>query len=300
MNWLSSIYEQAMMYVADADLWIKFGKKTLKILLIIIVSQIVVKVIKTAIANVFNLRIKSPLRYSEKREETLSRLIQNVVTYVIYFIALIMILEEMSVPVKSLLAGAGIVGLAVGFGAQSLVKDIITGFFIVFEDQFAVGDYVKIGQFEGTVEEIGLRTTKIKNWTGEVHILPNSGIIEVTNYSLHNSIAVVDVSIAYEEDIDRAEQMIQEYLKTIENKYEEIVSPPEVLGVQMLGSSDVMIRIIAETLPMNHVKIARVLRKEVKQYLDEHGIEIPYPRMVLLNQVEEKAEESRKMEEGQL
>lgn len=299
MNWLSSIYEQAMMYVADADLWIKFGKKTLKILLIIIVSQIVVKVIKTAIANVFNLRIKSPLRYSEKREETLSRLIQNVVTYVIYFIALIMILEEMSVPVKSLLAGAGIVGLAVGFGAQSLVKDIITGFFIVFEDQFAVGDYVKIGQFEGTVEEIGLRTTKIKNWTGEVHILPNSGIIEVTNYSLHNSIAVVDVSIAYEEDIDRAEQMIQEYLKTIENKYDEIVSPPEVLGVQMLGSSDVMIRIIAETLPMNHVKIARVLRKEVKQYLDEHGIEIPYPRMVLLNQVEEKAEESRKMEEGQ-
>jgi len=299
LNWLSSIYEQAMMYVADADLWIKFGKKTLKILLIIIVSQIVVKVIKTAIANVFNLRIKSPLRYSEKREETLSRLIQNVVTYVIYFIALIMILEEMSVPVKSLLAGAGIVGLAVGFGAQSLVKDIITGFFIVFEDQFAVGDYVKIGQFEGTVEEIGLRTTKIKNWTGEVHILPNSGIIEVTNYSLHNSIAVVDVSIAYEEDIDRAEQMIQEYLKTIENKYEEIVSPPEVLGVQMLGSSDVMIRIIAETLPMNHVKIARVLRKEVKQYLDEHGIEIPYPRMVLLNQVEEKAEESRKMEEGQ-
>lgn len=299
MNWLSSIYEQAMMYVADADLWIKFGKKTLKILLIIIVSQIVVKVIKTAIANVFNLRIKSPLRYSEKREETLSRLIQNVVTYVIYFIALIMILEEMSVPVKSLLAGAGIVGLAVGFGAQSLVKDIITGFFIVFEDQFAVGDYVKIGQFEGTVEEIGLRTTKIKNWTGEVHILPNSSIIEVTNYSLHNSIAVVDVSIAYEEDIDRAEQMIQEYLKTIENKYDEIVSPPEVLGVQMLGSSDVMIRIIAETLPMNHVKIARVLRKEVKQYLDEHGIEIPYPRMVLLNQVEEKAEESRKMEEGQ-
>lgn len=299
MNWLSSIYEQAMMYVADADLWIKFGKKTLKILLIIIVSQIVVKVIKTAVANVFNLRIKSPLRYSEKREETLSRLIQNVVTYVIYFIALIMILEEMSVPVKSLLAGAGIVGLAVGFGAQSLVKDIITGFFIVFEDQFAVGDYVKIGQFEGTVEEIGLRTTKIKNWTGEVHILPNSSIIEVTNYSLHNSIAVVDVSIAYEEDIDRAEQMIQEYLKTIENKYDEIVSPPEVLGVQMLGSSDVMIRIIAETLPMNHVKIARVLRKEVKQYLDEHGIEIPYPRMVLLNQVEEKAEESRKMEEGQ-
>ncbi len=286
------------MYVTDADLWLKFGKKTLKIILIIIVSQIVVKVIKTAIANVFNLRIKSPLRYSEKREETLSRLIQNVVTYVIYFIALIMILEEMSVPVKSLLAGAGIVGLAVGFGAQSLVKDIITGFFIVFEDQFAVGDYVQIGQFEGTVEEIGLRTTKIKNWTGEVHILPNSSIIEVTNFSLYNSIAVVDVSIAYEEDIDRAEQMIQEYLKTIENKYDEIVSPPEVLGVQMLGSSDVMIRIVAETLPMNHIKIARVLRKEVKQYLDEHGIEIPYPRMVLLNQAEEKMEEVRHKEEG--
>ncbi|HSH23975.1 MAG TPA: mechanosensitive ion channel family protein, partial [Massilibacterium sp.] len=219
------------------------------------------------------------------------RLIQNVVTYVIYFIALIMILEELNVPVKSLLAGAGIVGLAVGFGAQSLVKDIITGFFIVFEDQFAVGDYVRIGEFEGTVEEIGLRTTKIKSWTGEVHILPNSSIIEVTNFSLHNSIAVVDVSIAYEEDINQAERIIQDYLETLENKYEEIVAPPEVLGVQMLGGSDVVIRVIAETLPVMNFKIARILRKELKQYLEERGVEIPYPRMVLLNQEEGNKEQ---------
>ncbi len=117
------------------------------------------------------------------------RLLQNVFSYAIYFVAGVMILETLSVDVRGLLAGAGIVGLAVGFGAQNLVKDIITGFFIIFEDQFSVGDYVRVGTFEGTVEEIGLRTTKIKSWTGEINILPNGSIVEVTNFSLHNSVA---------------------------------------------------------------------------------------------------------------
>ncbi|NRK74326.1 mechanosensitive ion channel, partial [Salmonella enterica subsp. enterica serovar Typhi] len=137
-----------------------------------------------------------------------------------------------NIDVKALLAGAGIVGLAVGFGAQSLVKDIITGFFIIFEDQFSVGDQVRIGTYEGVVEEIGLRTTKIKGFTGEVNIIPNGSIIEVTNFSINNSKAIVDVSIAYQGDINRAEKVIQELIEKLPEQYEDIVGVPELLGVQ--------------------------------------------------------------------
>ena len=126
-----------------------------------------------------------------------------------------MILSTLTINVSAVLAGAGIVGLAVGFGAQSLVKDIITGFFIIFEDQFSVGDYIRVGQFEGTVEEIGLRTTKIKSWTGELHIIPNGNILEVTNFSLNNSVAVIDISVAYEENIQRVESLIQDLLDNV-------------------------------------------------------------------------------------
>ena len=107
-----------------------------------------------------------------------------------------LILGQVGLNLGPLLAGAGVLGLAIGFGAQSLVKDVITGFFIIFEDQFGVGDVIQIDQFKGTVEEIGIRVTRIKSWTGEVHIIPNGNIKQVTNFSTYNSIAVVDVSIA--------------------------------------------------------------------------------------------------------
>ncbi|MDM5314484.1 mechanosensitive ion channel family protein [Fictibacillus sp. b24] len=251
-----------------------------KIVGIILLAIIFKYIVKAAIANIFKVRLKSPLRLSERRENTLFRLLDNVASYVIYFVAILTILTEFGVDIKAILAGAGVVGLAIGFGAQSLVKDIITGFFIIFENQFSVGDTVRIASFEGTVEEIGLRTTKIKSWTGELHILPNSSITEVTNFSVHNSIAVVDLSIAYEEDIDKAQNIIQEVVKNAKPNYPEMVKEPEVLGVQMLGASEVVIRVTAEVLPMTHFKIARELRKTLKHELEIAGIEIPYPKMV--------------------
>ena len=214
------------------------------------------------------------------------KLLQNVLTYAVYFIAIIMILSALTINVQAMLAGAGIVGLAVGFGAQSLVKDVITGFFIIFEDQFSVGDYVRIGQFEGTVEEIGLRTSKVKSFTGEINIIPNGSIVEVTNFSIYNSVAVLDIGIAYEGDIQYAEKVLQEYLEGLPSKYEELVKAPELLGVQQFGASEVVLRIVAETLPMKHWYIGRVMRKEIKLVLDEHGIEIPFPRMVMYSRQE--------------
>jgi small conductance mechanosensitive channel len=261
--------------------WVAIGAGIIKIIIIAVIANIIIRIGKVTIHNIFKIRDRSPLRTSERREETLSKLLDNVLSYVIYFIAIMMVLSVLGIDVKALLAGAGIVGLAIGFGAQSLVKDILSGFFIIFEDQFSVGDHIRVGQFEGDVEAIGLRTTKIKSWTGELHILPNGSITQVTNFSLNNSVIAIDVSIAYQEDIDKAERVIKELLEKLPEQYVDLIKAPELLGVQNIGPSEIVLRIIAETLPMKHFYIARLIRKEVKLKLDENGIEIPFPRLVM-------------------
>ncbi|MFC7370796.1 mechanosensitive ion channel family protein [Fictibacillus iocasae] len=290
----SKMAEEAYQYLTDSAVWMAFAGTGLKIIGIIIGAVIIKHLLSVAVVNAFKLRDKSPLKLlSERREATLVKLLGNVISYVVYFMAFLTILSEF-VDIKALLAGAGVVGLAIGFGAQSLVKDIITGFFIIFENQFSVGDYVRVASFEGHVEEIGLRTTKIKSWTGELHILPNSSILEVTNFSVHNSIAVVDVSIAYEEDIEKAQKIIQEVVHAKEPDFPEMVKPPEVLGVQMLGASEVVIRVTAEVLPMTHFKISRELRKAIKAEFDKQGIEIPYPKMVTYHKEQAPAAAAKK------
>lgn len=281
----------------NEETWLGIGEGFLKILAILVIAKILIRLGKITIHNMIKLRRRTTLspfvslRLSERREATLLKLIDNILSYVIYFIAFMMILSVLTIDVKALLAGAGIVGLAVGFGAQNLVKDILSGFFIIFEDQFSVGDHIRVGQFEGNVEAIGLRTTKIKSWTGELHILPNGSINQVTNYSLNNSVAVVDVGIAYEEDIEKAGKVIEELLEKLPDQYEELVTKPELLGVQNLGPSEIVLRIIAETLPMQHFAIARIIRKEVKLILDENGIEIPFPRLVMYSREAEQPKE---------
>lgn len=269
--------------LVNEDMWLGLTDVVIRITLIVIIAGIAVKIGKKVITNIFLLREKTAIRTSERRETTMLKLLKNILTYVTYFIAILTILSTINIDVKALLAGAGILGLAVGFGAQSLVKDVISGFFIIFEDQFAVGDYVRIGAEEGTVEEIGLRTSKIKGINGEIHIIPNGSIFEVTNFSIHNSIAVVDIGIAYEGDVEKAETVIRNLLETLPEQYEDLVATPQLLGVQSLGPSEVVLRITAETAPMRHFYIARELRKQLKITLDNHGIEIPFPRMVMYN-----------------
>lgn len=272
----------------DPELWINYGFIALKILIIIIMSSIVIRIGKVAIRNIFKRRTKVPLQFSERREATLVKLLQNVLTYTVYFIAIVMILSALTINVTGILAGAGILGLAVGFGAQNLVKDIIGGFFIIFEDQFSVGDYVRIGEFEGTVDEIGLRTTKILNWTGELYIIPNGNINEVTNFSLHNSVAVVDIFVSYQSDLKKVESIIESVLEKIPGKYEQVVKAPTILGVQQMGASEIILRVTAETLPLQNWYIARELRKEIKLELDKHQVEVPYQRIVMMRGEEDQ------------
>jgi small-conductance mechanosensitive channel len=265
----------------NEQLWINSGVVILKIFFIMFLAGIVVKVGKIVIRKVFEVRMKAPLRYTERRQNTLLKLLQNGLAYVVYFAAILAVLSALTINVTGLLAGAGVLGLAIGFGAQNLVRDVITGFFIIFEDQFSVGDYVRIGAAEGTVEEIGLRTTKLSGLNGEIHIFPNGTIVEVVNYSLNNSIAIVDVSVAYEVDIPKAEELIREFLLELPEKYEQLVKLPELLGVQNLAASEVVMRITAETKPMQHFAIARIIRRDLKIFMDANGIEIPYPKMVM-------------------
>ncbi|MGP4107815.1 mechanosensitive ion channel family protein [Virgibacillus sp. L01] len=288
MEFINNKFIQLWDYIAGPDLWIAIGQGLFQIILIIFLSIIIIRVGNNVIGRVFQNKSRGPFRITERRENTLKKLIKNVLKYTVYFTAIIMILDNvLGAKVGPLLAGAGVAGLAIGFGAQNLVRDIISGFFIIFEDQFSVGDYILTSGVEGTVEEIGLRTTKIQSWTGEQHVLPNGNVTQVTNYSIHNGLAVVDVNVPYESDVGNAEQIIDDVSKTLPDKYEEIVRVPEIIGVQTLASSHYVIRIIAETLPSYQWAGARIVRKEVQDVLYKEGIEIPAPRLVMYSRNQE-------------
>lgn len=287
---LQNAYDTVMNYIIDEKMWITLGVNSLKIISIILGAMITVRIARAAITKTFTMRVSLTDKLqaggyktynADRRYRTVLRLLKSIVGYVVYFIAGVACLSVVGINITGLIAGAGVVGLAIGFGAQSLVKDVITGFFIIFEDQFGVGDYIRLTNIEGTVLEIGLRTTKIKGAGGEINIVPNGSITEVINYSINNSTAIIDVSVAYSSDINKAEELIIDYLRTLPQKDENIVGEPTLLGVQSVVGAEVVLRISVETLPMQHFGISRMIRRDVKEIFDANGIDIPYPKMMV-------------------
>ena len=272
-----------------AEDYLKIGVSALKILLILVLSWIVIRVCRMVLDRFFKKQAETVSRFTmdERKANTLNAVIQNLIKYIVYFAAVLMILAELGVNTASLIAAAGVGGVAVGFGAQSLVKDIISGFFILFEDQYAVGDYVQIGDSMGTVVELGLRTTKIKAYTGEVNIIPNGEINRVTNYSRSNHLAMVDMGIAYETDIEKAIQVMTDVAGEYAAENDNIVAPPEVIGVMSFDASSITLRAIMWTAPMQHWGIEREMRKRYKAAFEQHGIEIPFPHRVIINKKED-------------
>ncbi|WP_409343663.1 mechanosensitive ion channel family protein [Paenibacillus sp. MBLB4367] len=284
-----SILEETVAYFTDPAIWVSFIIIVVKIIVIFIAGRIVSRVTNKAIEHMIREREQSPLKFDQRRTKTIGKLIGNVIGYATNFILLLLILNQLGFNLAPLLAGAGVLGLAIGFGAQSLVKDVITGFFIIFEDQFGVGDVIQTGNFKGTVEEIGLRVTRIRNWTGEVHIIPNGSIRDVTNFSIYNSVAVIDISVAYEADVDKALDLMRETAKQLYETNENIVKEPEVLGVQNIGNSDVVLRMTAECKPNMQGPVSRVIKAELRKVFEWNEIGIPYPKIVNLTRIE-KAE----------
>ncbi|SFD19292.1 mechanosensitive ion channel family protein [Clostridium uliginosum] len=268
----------------------KIINKLLMIVFTIIVMYLTVKIGNYLIKKFVKRQIKSNARLSleSQRAKTLGEVMKSVLKYAVYFIGIATILSNLFSGMSFTFASIG--GFAVGFGTQSLIKDLINGFFILFEDQFGVGDHITIGKFNGIVESIGIRTTTIKDFTGDIHSIPNGAIIEVTNHSRGNIRFMVDVYISYEENIDNAINAIKEVCDEFQKDNEDIKEPIQVLGVDSLNASSVTIRVIGKTIPLKQWGMERELRKLIKLKLDEKDIEIPHTKTQLINVNIEKGE----------
>ncbi|TSB45314.1 mechanosensitive ion channel family protein [Alkalicoccobacillus porphyridii] len=216
------------------------------------------------------LKMKNTKNISSGRSHTLEKLATNVLSYVLIFILVTFIAEMFGLSPSALIAGAGVVGLAIGFGAQGLVSDVVTGFFLLLEKQIDVGDYVTVAALDGIVEEVGLRTTQIRGFDGTLYFIPNRNITDVHNHSRGNMRALVDVSIPFEDNMDETIKLIQDACADLGDVTELIKEGPDVVGVEDLSSSLVTIRVIAKTENMHQWTVERQIRKVIKQAMDEH------------------------------
>ncbi|MBI4265810.1 MAG: mechanosensitive ion channel family protein [Acidobacteria bacterium] len=217
-----------------------------------------------------------------KRARTLSRLVQNALTVFVIAVALLMVLRELDVDVMPVLTGAGIVGLAVGFGAQTLVKDLISGFFVILENQVRVGDVATINGTGGLVEAINLRTIVLRDLEGVVHVFPNGSIETLSNRTKDFSYYVVDVGVAYKEDTDDVVAVLRQVGTELaaDPAYKaSVLEPLDVLGVDAFGDSQVTIKIRIKTVPLKQWEVGRELRRRIKKAFDAKGIEIPFPHL---------------------
>ncbi len=265
-----------------------------KIILILLLGYIVLRLAYTFIDRVLLREREGKLYVDPNKAKTVNTLTKSISRYLIAFILIIMLLEVLGIDYTPILASAGILGLAIGFGAQNLVRDIITGLFIIIEGQFTVEDYVTTGDYTGIVKDIGLRTTRLKDFSGEEHILPNGKIEIVTNHSKGFMRALVDVDVAYEENLQQVQEVLEQLALEWQEQDPEIKQGPMVLGVQNLDDSGITFRVVAYTEPMLQWKVARELRKAIKERFDREGIEIPYPRRVVYHRKEEGEDTEKK------
>ncbi|MEW6275618.1 MAG: mechanosensitive ion channel family protein [Bacillota bacterium] len=220
----------------------------------------------------------------EKRIRTLIGLLRKIVWIGSVVVAIVIILGILDIDIRPIITAAGIGGLALGFGAQSLVRDVISGFFMLLEDQIRIGDVVVLNGTAGEVVELNLRTTVLRDLSGTVHIFPNGKINSVSNMTKDWSRYVIDVGVAYKEDVDYVMSVLREIGAELSGDPEfsqYIVKPLEVLGVDNFGPSEVVIKVMITTAPLKQWYVGRELRRRIKKTFDELGIEIPFPHTTI-------------------
>ena len=226
-------------------------------------------------------RIHERQARSSQRIETIAAVLKSLATALILAVAVLLCLSELNIDLAPLIAGAGIAGLAVGFGAQSLVRDFLAGMFILIEDQFGVGDVVDVGDTSGTIEKVSLRTTTLRDVSGVVWTVPNGEIRRTANHSQLWSRAILDIGVSYDTDIDQASDIMNAVADELWQENDPdltILEAPSVWGVQELGNDAVVIRLVVKTDPSEQWAVGRVLRARIKKAFDEAGIEIPFPQ----------------------
>ncbi len=226
-------------------------------------------------------RIIKKQRDKKKKAMTLTKMIQSILRYSILILAIIMILSFWGVQVGPILAGAGIIGIVIGLGAQDLIKDLLSGFSIIFENYYDIDDIVEIKGFKGRVLDIGLKTTKLINWKNEVKVFTNGDIKDITNFSKNPSVGVVEVGISYNENLDKVIGLLEEKLVVIKELFPQVIEGPNVIGVVNFADSAIIIRIIVKTESEQHYGVERAIRKYIKEIFDENGITIPFPQLVV-------------------
>ena len=245
-------------------------QKIISIIFISIIMYFSIRIGNKLIKKFVDRQVASKTSFSLEPQKalTIGEVLKSVLKYTVYIIGIGSMLYDILAKIPVALASAG--GFAIGLGAQSLVKDLINGFFVLFEDQYGVGDHVTIGQFSGIVESIGIRTTVLRDFTGDLHLIPNGSVLEVTNHSRGDIRFIVDVQIAYEENIDAAIEVIKKTSTLFEEKHQDkLRSEIDVLGVLSLNASGVTIRVVGRSEPLSQWEMERELRKDIKIALDE-------------------------------
>ena len=292
----------------------------LRILLIVVAAMIVRAVAKRAITRVVERILqpaegeetaprrstrgpavlqRDPSRADERREQrarTIGSVLSSIVTVVIAVMGLAMILDQIGIALGPLLASAGVVGLAIGFGAQSLVADYLSGMLIMLEDQYGVGDSVDLGEAVGEVEHVGLRLTQVRDINGGLWHIRNGEIMRVRNDSQDWARAVLDVSVAYETNLETLFGVLEETGHALREdpRFESVLlEDPEVWGVQSLDADGVVVRLVVKTAPLKQWSVTRELRRRVKESLDAAGIEIPFPQRTVWMRTEETSAASK-------
>jgi small conductance mechanosensitive channel len=288
-QYVNSFYQAVLSFFSPENLILWWGK-FITIVIILIVAKIALSIINKLIE-----KSLTPLKKSKNYQKRISRantlipLLQSISKYVIYFIAGVMVLKELGVDTTAIIASAGVVGLAIGFGAQSLVKDVLSGAFLLFEGIISVGDSVNVGEHSGTVEVIGLRNIHLRKYSGELRVIPYGEVASFGNFNKGYMRAIVKVGVAYEQDVEKGMKTLEEIAdKWAEENKDIVLEAPIVQGVLSLGSSEVTLRVSIKVKPMTHWGAERELKRRIKDTFDKKGIEIPFPRQVVYLKKEKK------------
>lgn len=283
----SNIWEGAVKFFEnlgkDADI-ILIG--VVKIIAVLVLAKITIVVARHIIKKVFaKSKKRKPFSAMARKTETIESVASSVAKYIVYFMAAASILGIIGLgsTLSSLLATAGVGGIAIAFGAQSLVKDVVSGMFMLLENQYSVGEYVDIAGEMGTVESITVRTTSIKKFTGEITTLPNGTITKVTNYSRSDLLAIIDMPVTYETDIEQASEIMRDAGLEYMEEHDNILEEPHVLGIIEVGDSGMVLRMIVRVKYLTHWETERALRRMTKERFAERGVDMPYPRRVVLS-----------------
>ena len=281
MNRIESILNDSLLWLLNHGV---------EVILVVVVTWIISRFLNVIVTRVVR-RLVPKASFAleseeKKREDTLISIIQGFFSIFIWIGALFFILDRLGIPVVPLLTGAGILGVAIGFGSQSLVRDVITGIFIIAENQFRIGDVIAVGSYIGTVEGMTLRVTKLRQIDGTIHYIPNGEIKVASNKSKDYSMVDLKVNVGYDTKIDHLEEVINEVGESLAKDPEfmdHIIEPPQFLRIDDLSDYAITARILGKVYPKQQYLIAGELRKRLKKVFEKHDIDIPYPTSVIHN-----------------